>query len=258
MKEYLPSGEDKEVIFEKLGEFYTIASPKKETDFEREKENIILFTQNILEYILTVFSPFLLGYTEFMEVGNAAMFTNQFFHVEMSRLKLLQGKFERIAFNLPGFPRKRYLTLKAANKGAIEIEADALQITAEIVDVLIAIAEKLQTVLQEQAAYTEESDGISPLDPIVLQGKEFVIPHKDRIISGPHQYLRNKRPETVIRNIITLFYLTAAYFYNPKVLSLLGKESSIDYEIRTALQSLERLAPEDVYNSVHDRISLVL
>lgn len=245
-KIFLPTAENGEADFSLLQSFYNTFQSVTKYNYGKDKENIILFTPRFLRLFIQTFEPLLNGEVKFSRGGKVKLFSSMFFQMEFPKLYYLIGKLEKLAFNCPIFPRKRYLLLKNTGKGAISVEAEVMQLIDENLTQILGIGRKLATVLSLRIPAGKSGDDFEPLDPIILQGKPFGLPYEEKTINSKN-FLHGRTVVEALKIAISIGFLTGIFFLDQDTLTLLIREQELNQKIRSKLEMLERIADSEIY-----------
>jgi hypothetical protein len=157
-------------------------------------------------------------------------------------------KMETGPFHFSSFPLSRYLQIKGARLGAIGNEMEVNEIIGQGVGCLVDLGKTLMKILVLRtpggAAGTPE-----PLEPIVLQGKTFSLPHENGRIQT-RSLLKGKTVVEALSLAVTMCF-TAGLLLHDDFLSLfLGKEKRLGAELRARMKLMENLLDPESYREL--------
>jgi hypothetical protein len=157
-------------------------------------------------------------------------------------------KLETGPFHFSSFPLSRYLQIKGARLGAIGNETEVNEIIGQGAGVLVDLGKSLMKILVLRAP-AHAAGTTDPLEPIVLQGKSFSLPHE----SGHMQTRSILKGKTVVEalSIAVTMCFTAGLLLQDDFLSVfLGKEKRLSAELRLRMRLLENLLDPDSYREL--------
>jgi hypothetical protein len=248
MRIFLPMNEKSEVQNGILESLYQFGGGKKR-DFSRESENMIRFGLSMVELFQYYCTPFLHSSVKVRGRENVRMFASDIFASVLPRLQNSFGKLEKLSFNFPNFPRRRFSTLRKAGKGAITIEADALMILDEIVSCFLEIAALLMASLEVKGP---NPDGI-PFSNQMFHSRSMEIPHLDQIIETPGPFDGMQVRQALI-HIVSMCNLIAYQCESPMINRSLQQEEQLRREYSLLMQALERLSARSAFIKLKEKI----
>ncbi len=158
-----------------LWEIYKAGETREPVDFEADQENLVPFLSRLIRGFDRTFSP-MLGGSCLLSDGRATIFARSFFELELTRLRTLAGKLEKDVFHFTRFPLRRYLHLKKTRLEAMATEGEVTELIGESIGCLVDIGQTISKVL---ALKSDAGEALEPLQPIVLRGKAFSLPHQN-------------------------------------------------------------------------------
>jgi hypothetical protein len=196
-----------------------------------------------------VFSPLLNGQVALRTIGKVPIFARAFFELEFTRLRTLIEKLETGPFHFSSFPLQRYFQIKGARLGAIGNETDVSVLVDEAVGCLVDLGKTLTKVLGLRTPYGASRDPAIPLEPVVLQGKAFSLPHENQLIHS-RSLLSGKTVVEGIATAVTVCF-TAGLLFQDDFLSLYhGKEKRLSEELRRRMHLMENLLDPESYREL--------
>lgn len=205
--------------------------------FAADMEDIVHFAPRLFDIVDRTFTPLFNGQIDIEGVGAATLFTHDFFQLEFLRIRRISG---RVWDDGEGkIPLSRFLDLQHTAKGIKNLEAEILRQVNEGIEILLEIANKVETVLINRKKSGDRRVG--PVDPMILQGKKFAIPHeKHRLISGG--ILRGKAVIEAMQYFVGVCYTIAVFCHYLPVYTPLKEEPHLARELKSQLEVLNRLA----------------
>jgi len=219
---------------------YETPDARGQSDFEADQGNVLVFAIRFLRSFDKTFFPLLNGQVLLAGVGKAQVFSRGFFQVEFSKLRTTLERLEKGSFHFTNFPLKRYLQIKEGTLGAVGSEADVVQLIDDQVATLVDLGKTLSRVLSLKGLGAVPGDGSEPLEPIVLQGKAFAIPHAGRRIQA-RSVLNQRTVEEALADAVTVCFSAGLYFRDRFIYFYLGRERKYAAEIEAKMRILENL-----------------
>ena len=202
-----------------------------------DTEDVVRFAPRLFDILDRTYTPLLNGQIDIEEIGAVTLFSHDFFQLEFLRIRRITGRVwdsgeEKI-------PLSRLLDLQHSAKGIKDLEAEILRQVNEAVEVLLEMAKKVETVLKTSTTSRGQVSG--PMDPMVLHGKKFSIPHaKRRILSTG--ILREKPVVEALHDFVGSCYTIAVYLHYLPIYTPLEEEPRQSKELKSQLEVLNRLA----------------
>ncbi len=253
LRAFLPATEKGEIDLAPLESFYDHLGKDRGQVFEKDKDNVLLFSNKLAEFFIRAFQDILTGKIDLEKGGTVSIFSASFFSVEMTRFRYLLDKLERFNFQLPAFPRKRFFTLKKTNKGAIAIEAEAMKVMDDLCTNCLSIGQKLALVLRMRTKPISEH--FLPLESTVLQGKQFSLPYENSTIGSPG-YLGTKTVAEALAAICSICHLIPLFFGDTRIHAQLAREKRVQEEISAKLAVLERVTQPKTFMTIKTKYNI--
>jgi hypothetical protein len=250
---FLPTDENGEADFSQLQLFYETSQLENKYNYDKDRENVVLFIPQFLRLFLHTFENILNGKVLLSKMGKSEIFLSNFFQIEFTKLIFIIKQMDKIAFNYPNFPRNRFLGIKTSNTGAITIESEFMHLTEESLVHLLSIAKKLSTVLGLRQKSVESEDEVEPLSLNVLRGKSFILPYEEDLIES--ETIING--STVLQSLtmaISISFLVGIYLNDQTSISLLKMEKNFELKIQSALEKLEKIIDNESYLELKDKV----
>jgi hypothetical protein len=202
-----------------------------------DTEDVVRLAPRLFDILDRTYAPLLNGQIDIEEIGAVTLFTHDFFQLEFLRIRRITGRVwdsgeEKI-------PLSRILDLQHSAKGIKETEAEILRQVNEAVEVLLEIANKVETVLKTSSTSRAQVSG--PLGPMVLHGKKFSIPHKNRRIVSTG-VLRDKPIIAALHDFVGLCFTIAVFWHYLPIYSPLEEAPRLSKELTAQLEVLNRLS----------------
>ena len=232
-----------------LETMYTSADPRETHDFAADQQNLVLFGSRLMRAFDAVFSPLLNGQPALRTIGKAPVFARAFFELEFTRLRTLIEKLETGPFHFSSFPLQRYFQIKGARLGAIGNEADVSQLVDEAVGCLVDMGKTLTKVLGLRTSQGSGRDPQPPLEPVVLQGKAFSLPHENELIHS-RSLLSGKTVVEGLATAVTVCFTSGLLFQDDFLSLYHGKEKRLSEELRRRMRLLENLLDPESYREL--------
>ena len=237
LKTFLTLNESGETSFDPLRFFYDQAnSVGEEPAFSADSEDILRFVPRFFDTLDRTFAPLLNGQTDLEEIRAITLFTHDFFQLEFLRIRRIAGRIWD--YSEDDLPRIRFLDLQHSTKGIQSLEAEILKQVNEGLDVIFEMTKKVETILNTRRKSGGRPTG--PLDPMILHGKSFSIPHgKRRILSS--SVLNGKTVVEALTYFVSICFTIAVFYHYPPVYDPLEREPQHSKELRSELEILSRL-----------------
>jgi hypothetical protein len=229
---------------------YGSAEARETHDFNADQQNLVVFGSRLMRAFDTVFSPLLNGQVALRTIGKVPIFARAFFELEFTRIRTLIEKLETGPFHFSSFPLQRYFQIKGARLGAIGNETDVSLLVDEAVGCLVDLGKTLTKVLGLRTPLGASRDPAIPLEPVVLQGKAFSLPHEDQLIHS-RSLLSGMTVGEGIATAVTVCF-TAGLLFQDDFLSLYhGKEKRLAEELRRRMRLMENLLDPESYQELY-------
>jgi hypothetical protein len=202
-----------------------------------DTEDAACLAPRLFDILDRTYTPLLNGQVDLEEVGGASVFSHDFFQLEFQRIRRITGRVwdsgeEKV-------PLSRLLDLQHSTKGMKDVEAEILRQVNEGIEVLLEMAKKVETVLQTRSKGGGRTGG--PLDPMILHGKKFSIPHEKRRIVSPG-ILHSRSVAEALGEFVGLCFTIAVFWHYLPVYGPLEEEPRQSKELKSQLEVLNRLA----------------
>ncbi len=234
-----------------LRSLYQTDRGKEDRNYEADQENLLLFTLRLFQAFYRLFFPLLSGKVQIAAVGRSAVFSRSFYELELARLGGVIEKLRKGPFHFSKFPLDRYLQLKNNRIGAIGNESELIQLIDEGVADLVDLGKSLAKVLSFDlgAAMAEEAE---PLEPAILQGKPFHLPHGDRRIES-NPFLEGKTVVEALSSAVSFCFTAGVLFQDRFVYYFLGRERRFEMELESRMKLLKNLLDPERYRELSSR-----
>lgn len=249
LRTYLTRDENDQIELAPLKELYERGGGPQRSSFEQDVGKLPLFAQRLTQAMRRSYEDLLNGTVELSRLGKVRLFEEHPFHNEVSMLQRLDAKLEDVSFQLPSFPKKRYLEIKVNRAQAVAIEAEAVSLLNEVMEVIRSIGEKLHPLLRKAEAGSDREmrpDEFTPVDVRVSGSQAGVLPlanifyHPTSIENGKHLF-------QLFHDLLRRCYLIRYLFDDPRITHPLRRESQVEQEMQSVLETLERIADLDIY-----------
>jgi hypothetical protein len=247
VNQYIAADEQDRPVAAALWEVYKAGEAREPADFDADQENLVPFLSRLIRGFDRTFSPLLEG-SILLSQGRASIFARSFFEVELTRLRTLAGKLEKDVFRLTRFPLHRYLHLKKARLEAAHGEGEVTDLIGESVGCLVDIGQTISKVLALRARAGDPSlaGAAEPLQPVVLQGKPFVLPYEnERLRAGAA--LAGKTVAESLAAAVSVCFTSGTLFQDDFIAMFVGKEKKLEGELRQRMKQVEHLLAPDQY-----------
>jgi hypothetical protein len=249
---FVPQDGEGKTDYSTLVSFYNRAS----RDFETDRQNVLVLAQRLAQTFLRDFEPLLDGQVHLQGRGRIRIFTSDFFHEELSRLKLLVGRLEELSYSFPTFPESRYTQLKRAKQGATDAESSVMDAIDETYFQIAAIGKKLMNLLARRSNSADETAAVElPLEQGVLQRTAFLCEALNLQVDEDSPLLQGTLVET-IQNVVQVALLAAAFFEESTTVAALKRESHLQGEIERRLNRIRSVATPETVASVRELYSI--
>jgi hypothetical protein len=202
-----------------------------------DTEEAACLAPRLFDVIDRTYTPLLNSQIDIEEGGAVSLFTHDFFQLEFLRIRRITGRVWDTDEQM--VPLSRLHDLQHSTKGIKDLEAEILRQVNEGIEVLLEMAKKVETVLKTRSKSTDRPGG--PLDPMILHGKKFTIPHEKRTIVSPG-FLRSKSIAEALGGFVGVCYTTAVFWHYLPVYSPLEDEPRQSKELKSQIEVLNRLA----------------
>ncbi len=233
---------------EVLAEFYESGDSREPFSFAADQENLVLFVPRLVRRFDRLFSPLLNGQALIEGTGRATIFSRAFFELDFTKLRTMVEKIETGPYHFSTFPIARYLQIKGARLGAIGIETEVNEIIGQGVGCLVDMGKTLMKILVQRtpggAAGSDE-----PLQPIVLQGKAFSVPHENDRLEG-RSYLKGKTVGEALSLAVTMCFIIGLLLQDDFLSVFLGKEKRLGAELHARMKLMENLLDPGSYRDL--------
>ncbi|MBN1837385.1 MAG: hypothetical protein JW820_16140 [Spirochaetales bacterium] len=223
-----------------LRELYETPEGRGRGNFDADQENLLLFAVRFLRTFDRTFFPLLNGQLTLAGVGKAQIFSRGFFQVEFSRLRAILERLEKGSFHFTHFPLKRYFQIKEGELRPVGTEAEVAQLMDDQVATLVDLGKTLSRLLSLQGLGAVPPGGSEPLEPIVLQGKPFKVPHASVRIQS-RTMLNGRTVEEALAIAVSVCFSAGLYLRDRFVYYFLGRERKYAAEIEARMSSLENV-----------------
>jgi len=252
IRSYLPINELKEIDFRTLEYLYESSEPKKKNNFSKDQENIVLIAMRLFRTFVGSFENILNGKINISGVGYVELFAKNFFHMELTKIKYLTEKLEKLSYHFQSpFSYDQYLLHMSPQKIIPKLDVEAIQLIGEGLTILNDIGKKLERVLRLRGPAEKGEKDPAPLDITVLNGKSFSLPYEDKIIKFKTK-LGGKTIAEALSFIVSVSYLMSIFFRKPEIYGLISQEEKVKSEIRSKLDIIERVAKPKIYQELRD------
>jgi hypothetical protein len=272
---YIARDEQDRPVTAALWDVYKAGETRAPADFDEDQENLVLFLSRFVRGFDRIFSPLLNGSCVLSETGKTSIFSRTFFGLELARLRTLAGKLERDVFRLTRFPLHRYARLRRNRQEAVGNEGEVTDLVSESVGCVVDIGQTISKVLafksmagwQQSAAEGSAgtgAQGISagplpvrveePLQPIVLRGKPFTLPHENERF-GPGSRLAGMTVSEALHSAATVCFTAGLFFQDDSVGMFIGKEEKLESDLRQRMKLIEHLLGPEKHREVAAQLS---
>jgi hypothetical protein len=248
LNSYLSYDEQGAIDSSSLQRLYKKTFREEEGDYDTDQENMLLFAQRLFHAFYRNFLSLLNGKVLIGGVGPAAVFSRSFYEMEMARLATVIRKLKRGPFHFRDFPLSQYLRVKDAKIGAIGTETELIQLIEEGIACLADLGKSLARVLGSSVEGLE-IDAQEPLEPVILRGKPYSLPHAEQRIRD-RSYLDGKTVSEALAEAVSLCFTMAMVFRDRFVFLVLGSERRYELELQTQLRLLKNLIDPDRYQEL--------
>jgi hypothetical protein len=229
-----------EVSFDQLQHFYDQVDILDEArSFQTDQQNIMALVPHLFNIFDRTFYPLLNGHVQLADVGKVTLFTHDFFQLDFLRIRQVAEKLGGLASGYDSFPRDRFLELQYSSKGMSSVEADIIKNINEGMDIISEIGTKVETIIITRRDTPSETSG--PLDPMILRGKNFSLPHENRMIFSS-AILDGKSVLEALSYVVSIYLTIAVFLHYPTIYDLLQGETQVSKDLRSELEILNRLA----------------
>ncbi len=254
-KRFLPTTGEGTIDYSPLTTFYEGAGRvANDYDFEIDRENVMLFAPRFLRMFDNTFFPLLCGKVAVSGVGRVVIFGKDCFPTEFGKIRHVIDALEKLTFGYHLFPYKRFIDIKRANKGAIRIELEIAETIDKAIDLLVGIGRRLESALNSPQRRIGQDEEPRPLDSSVFKGLAFNLPHETSSISSKDS-LHGQKVFEALGFTVNICFLAAAYFYDQYTMELLQQGGTIQRQIRTRMEDVQRIANEETLSQIKEKVA---
>ncbi len=219
---------------------YKAGETREPLDFEADQENLVLLLSRLIRGFDRTYSALLGGVCLLSHGEKASIFSRAFFELDLTRLRSLAGRLENDVFRLTRFPLRRFLRLKSNRKEAVGGEGEVADLIRETVGCLVDIGQTVSKVLALRSRPSGGPAGEEPLQPVILQGKPFVLPHENERFR-PGTDLAGRTVSEALVSAVTVCFTAGMLFHDDFVSLSAGKEHKLEEDLRQQLKVIEHL-----------------
>lgn len=231
-----------------LRRLYRADKGKEDRNYEADKQNLLLFILRLFQAFYRLYFPLLSGKIQIASVGRSAIFSRSFYELELARLGGMIEKLRKGPFHFSKFPLDRYLQLKNNRIGAIGNESEFVQLIDEGVADLVDLGKSLAKVLSLDLGPAMAGED-EPLEPTILQGKPFRLPHGQRKIEKS-PFLEGKTVVEALSSAVSFCFTAGVLFQDRFVYFFLGKERRFEMELASRMELLKNLLDPEKYQEL--------
>lgn len=255
LRAFLPTNGEDGIAYGLLENFYNAKLDGYGYDFMKDNNNVIVFSVRMLEHFIGAFQTFLSAAISSKTHQGIRIFSESFFQNDFSKIFYRVQKLQKLSFSFSVFPFSRFEYLKTVNKGATAGEAEVLQLFSDVFSIVVTIGKRLALVLRSRSPYEGGLEYRTPLSPLILQGKKFMLPYENQIVVS-EPIIKGKTVAESISYIISVCYLIGSYFFDAELDSILSKQEGIKKDMDSKMAIIERLADAETYNELRTEFNL--
>jgi hypothetical protein len=227
-----------------MRELYESPGGRGSYNFEADHANLLTFATRFLRSFDRTFYPLLNGQVTLVGVGKAQIFARSFFGVEFSKLRTLLERLEKGAFHFSNFPFGRFVKIKEGSLGAMGNELEVVQLIDDQIAILVDLGKTLSRVLGLSGIGGPPDGEAGPLEPVVLQGRPFRLPHSDTWIQA-RSMLNQRTVQDALSDAISVCFSAGVHFRDRFIAMFLGREGKFSSEIQAKMRTLENVLDAD-------------
>jgi len=237
LKLFLDVDETGEGNFERLFGFINSANAIQGIRAENELDDMARFTLLLFSTFVREIAPFLSGK---VSVGpSVRIFSEDYFRFEVERLRYSLAGLEEMQSSVPAFSRVRYIGLRGSSAAGEPRENELLRLITALASFVLSVGKKLMQIkLFESGA---DSGAEAPLDPKDVAKKGFAIPYRDLVLESTG-VLGGMSVVEAIGHVASVCYQVGLFYRDSSLTRLLERRKSIDLEIASTKNTLNRLA----------------
>ncbi len=253
---FLPADENGNLNFAQLEQFYSRERKNRKPNFTADQENMIRFTQSLAGMFDESYSAVLSEQIEVQDFGKVALFASGVFSSELDRLRLKEDRLEKLLFQLPSFPRNRFINLKSTGNTSVPAETEALHEIADIISILHSAAKRIAMVMRNRMPVPEEENSDwKPINNVHLQKDQIAIPFENKPILAPQEHL-GKTVLQVLQEFCYTAYQAAAFCFDNEINVLLKKEKNLKGDLDGLLEIYKRIATGFAFDALRNKYKL--
>ena len=253
LQAFIPTDGKGVVDFSILKHFYDRTLQSRRLSFDKNKENIIKFIINMGYSFLINFRELLTESIEVEKEETVSLFAESIFGQDLSRIEFNLGKLDKVQTILPKFSTSRYLSLKKTMTGAIESEAEAIQIIDEISSTIVFMGKRIAHILRNALPDDHGSD--NKINYFSFDEITYAIPAEKYQIRS-QGYLKSFSVKQSLYEVAGICYQTGAIVHQGEISELLAKEKKIHKEILSNMKQYKKIAHEMVYKAFIEKYDL--
>ncbi len=247
--------------FTLLTDFYDFSFYEvKEESFSYDKNNTARLALKFFGKFMSEFENFFIDRIDIEGYGPVRVFSREVFQLEIDKLKRGLGKFSDASYTYPIISRREFFEQKTSKKEVMPPPPvlTLIQTADSLSDILVGIGTKLGNIHINQKkgpSANGSQSSLAPLEISVTRSHNVSIPYwSNRILSAG--FLKDKFFSDAVATIASLCFLSAIYFYNMRLYSILEKEMKISNMIAETRKSLERLADVVTFEKIRKTQSI--
>ena len=229
-----------------LWDVYKAGESHRPADFDADQDNMVPFLSRLMRGFDKVFSPLLNGQCVLPAGGRVSIFSRSFFDLDFSRLRTQAGKLENGEFQFASFPLDRFLRIKHDTREFGARERETCQLIEESVGCLVDIGKTIAKVLGLRSPQAAPGGLAEPLQPLVLKGKAFSIPHENDRIPA----MGGRTVAEALSAAVNVCFTAGALFQDDFLMLFLGKEKRLEAELAEKMKLVENLLDPETWRKL--------
>ena len=226
---------------------YEFSSEKSSMSFAADQDNLVLFVFRLLRSFDRVFAPLLHGQCVVESQGRVQLFSPSFFALDFTKLRTLADKLELEMFRYSRFPLSRYLQIRDGRIQAIGTEAE---VSEHIAQGTMCLADLGRTIIKVVSLRSPpKSPDQAPLEPFILHGKAFSIPHESGTLVA-RSPLNGLVVLQALRLVATVTFSAGILLHDDFVSMFYAREKRLEADFTRGMKSLQTMLDPESYREL--------
>jgi hypothetical protein len=250
IKLFLPRTENDDIDYGMLQYFYASSQSEGENLFDRDQDNVIQFSLQVLQTFRSSFKNLLCGKVRLFGTGKCRVFPDGYFRREFEKIDTLIESLGKLSYDYTNeISFKQYLHIKQTKKFTSKIESDAIMLISDALHLVYILGKRIAFIPQSGPAELESeiSQGEGRTSDTTLIVPEEII--MGRIMTDGTR-LGGKCVADALAFVVSISFLICHYYHDRYTYALLAKEAMISREIELKMEMLARIASPELYSEL--------